>query len=98
LTSNFHPIGNVWTKTWREGAIESEPERNVQTVAVPPGSCVIAEMEFPVPERVKLVDHALSRVARKGMLGMIDVQGKERNDIFDPEPNGKDEGPMYGGS
>ena len=37
LTSNFHPIGNVWSKAWREGAIASTPERYVQTVAVPPG-------------------------------------------------------------
>jgi nitrite reductase (NO-forming) len=50
-----------------------------------------------VPERVKLVDHALSRVARKGMMAEIDVQGEKRTDVFDPEPGGPDEGPVYGG-
>jgi len=89
LTSNFHPIGNVWTKAWREGAIASNPERYVQTMAVPPGSCGIFEMEFPVPETVKLVDHALSRVARKGMLGEILVEGKPKPQIFKANPDGE---------
>ncbi len=88
LTSNFHPIGNVWTKAWREGAIASEPERFVQTCAVPPGSCGIFEMEFPVPETIKLVDHALSRVARKGMLGEIKVEGEARPQVYNPNPDG----------
>ncbi len=83
LTSSFHPIGNVFSKLWREGALMSDPERYVQTASVPPGSCLVAEMEFEVPGPVKLVDHALSRVARKGMLGVIDVKGQERSDIFD---------------
>ncbi len=85
LTSHFHPIGNVWTKAWREGAILSNPERYVQTVAVPPGSCLIAEMEFPVPSHIKLVDHALTRVVSKGMLGMIEVTGEAQPDIFMPD-------------
>lgn len=87
LTSNFHPIGNVWTKSWAEGAIESEPERNVQTKPVAPGSCFIGEMEFPVPETVKLVDHALSRVAHKGMMAEIVAEGEPDREIFDPNPN-----------
>ncbi len=82
VTSNFHPIGNVWTKSWREGAINSNPERFVQTCAVPPGSCGIFEMDFPVPGPIKLVDHALSRVAHKGALAVINVEGKERPEIF----------------
>lgn len=82
LSSNFHPIGNVWRKSWREGAIASKPEKYVQTSHVPPGSCGIYEMEFPVPETIKLVDHALSRVARKGMLATITVTGKEQPDLF----------------
>jgi nitrite reductase (NO-forming) len=36
-------------------------------------------MEYPVPETIKLVDHSLSRVVRKGFMGMIEVSG-------DPEP------------
>ena len=86
VTSNFHPIGNVWTDLWAEGAIASDPERFVQTKPVAPGSCVIATMDFPVPGTVKLVDHALSRVARKGCLATIGVEGEEDPDVFDPDP------------
>lgn len=87
LASSFHPIGNVWTKAWREGAIASNPERFVQTVMVPPGSCGIFEMDFPVPSTIHLVDHALSRVEHKGMMGNIIVEGTPDTDIFDPNPN-----------
>lgn len=86
LTSHFHPIGNVWTKVWREGAFASEPEKYVQTVAVPPGSCAVLEIDFPVPETINLVDHALSRVTQKGMKGQIKVAGAPEPDIFDPNP------------
>ena len=84
LTSSFHAIGNVWTKAWREGAIASEPEEYVQTCHVAPGSCGIFEMDFPVPEKSFLVDHALSRYNRKGMLGVIEVEGEQKPHIFNP--------------
>lgn len=82
LTSSFHPIGNVFSKLWREGAVTSRPERWVQTASVPPGSTLVAEMEMEVPGPVKLVDHALTRVARKGMMGVIDVKGRENPEVF----------------
>jgi len=85
LTSSFHPIGSVFSRMWREGAVMSQPERWVQTASVPPGSTLVAEMELEVPGPVKLVDHALSRVARKGMLGVIDVKGPDRPGIFRDE-------------
>ncbi len=85
LTSSFHAIGNVWKKAWREGAIASEPEKYVQTCAVAPGSCGIFEMDFPVPEKSFLVDHALTRYNRKGMLGVIEVEGEEQPNIFNPQ-------------
>ncbi|MDH5019965.1 copper-containing nitrite reductase [Halobacterium rubrum] len=87
VTSNFHPIGNVWTEAWPNGAIASEPDKNAQTMKVAPGSCFVGTMETPVPERIKLVDHALSRVARKGLLAEVDVLGEEEPEIFDPDPN-----------
>jgi nitrite reductase (NO-forming) len=73
--SNFHPIGNVWTEAWPNGAVASEPDRFVRT------------MDALVPERIKLVDHALSRVARKGLLAEIDVEGEPEPDVFDPDPD-----------
>lgn len=84
LASSFHPIGNVFTKAWREGSMKSNPELFVQTLLVPPGSCAIFEMEFPVPSTVHLVDHALSRVEYKGYRGDIVVEGSPEPDIYDP--------------
>ncbi len=86
LSSHFHPIGNVWTKAWENGALANAPQRYVQTMVVPPGSCGVFEMETPVPETIKLVDHALTRVVWKGMLGLIDVEGTPRPDLFNPKP------------
>jgi nitrite reductase (NO-forming) len=103
LSSNFHPIGNVWSRAYRDGGLPSEgdvtaaAERNIQTMKVPPGSCMIGEFETPVPERIKLVDHALSRVARKGLMAEVDVLGDEREEIYDPDANGSShDGPIYG--
>ncbi|MFB6281888.1 MAG: copper-containing nitrite reductase [Haloferacaceae archaeon] len=86
LTSSFHPIGNVWKECWAEGALASDPERNVQTKPVAPGSCAVATMEFPVPGPVKLVDHALSRVARRGCMAVVAAEGEPNPEVFDPEP------------
>lgn len=85
LMSSFHPIGNVFTKVWRAGAIASNPERYVQTVTVAPGSCGIFEMDFPVPSTIHLVDHALSRVEYKGMGADIEVEGDPDKSIYDPD-------------
>lgn len=82
LTSSFHAIGNVFTKAWREGAITNRPEQYLQTCQVAPGSCGVFDMDFPVAQTVKLVDHSLSRVARKGMLAAIEVNGKPDPKIF----------------
>jgi len=84
LQSNFHPIGSVWDEVWEQGALASDPDRYVQTTPVLPGSACVAHMSFPVPGPIKLVDHALSRVARKGLLGVITVEGPENEDLFDP--------------
>lgn len=86
LTSNFHPIGNVWKKAYPQGSLSTDPQTDIQTIGVPPGSCLVAEMDTPVPETIKLVDHALSRVARKGLLAEIKVNGEKEPDIFEPEP------------
>lgn len=86
LTSSFHPIGCVWDEVWPQGGIGGSPHQNIQTTPVMPGSCTIATMHFAVPGPVKLVDHALSRVGRKGFMGVIEAEGNERPDIFDPNP------------
>ena len=103
VSSNFHPIGNVWSRAYRDGGLPDDgdlaayADKNIQTMKVPPGSCMVGEMEMVVPERIKLVDHALSRVRHKGLLAEIDVQGKEDESIYDPDFKGTDhEGPTYG--
>jgi nitrite reductase (NO-forming) len=82
LTSSFHPIGNVWARAWQQGALASEPARYLQTSTVAPGSAFVGEMELPVPEVIKLVDHALSRVTSKGLLAEIHVAGPENPRVF----------------
>ncbi|MFC6717829.1 copper-containing nitrite reductase [Natrialbaceae archaeon GCM10025810] len=83
LTSALHPIGNVWNRYYRDGDLVSEPGRYVETAAVAPGTTTAGEMEFPVPGPVKIVDHALTRVTRKGMLGVIEVEGEADPEIYD---------------
>jgi len=82
LTSNFHPIGNVWARAWQQGALANEPVRYLQTSPVAPGSAFVGELELPVPETIKLVDHALSRVTSKGLLAEIHVTGPKNPEIF----------------
>jgi len=76
LTSSFHPIGSVWDEVYPQGSVESQPQVNVQTTPVIPGSAVVATLHNPVPGPIKLVDHALSRVARKGALAVVAVEGR----------------------
>lgn len=105
VSSNFHAIGNVWSRAYRDGGLpEDEPleayaDKNIQTMKVPPGSCMIGDMETPVPERIFLVDHALSRYARKGLGAYLDVTGEKDPEIFDPSPDqpasADEEGPIY---
>ncbi len=82
LTSSFHPIGNVWSRAWPQGALANPALRYLQTQSVPPGSCFVGEMDLPVPETVNLVDHALSRVVHKGLLAQIEVKGAPNPAVF----------------
>ena len=86
LSSSWHAIGNVWDKLYRDGDLVSDPGRFVETTPVEPGTVAAAEIETPVPGPIKLVDHSLTRVVRKGLLGVLDVQGEERPEIYDPDP------------
>jgi len=87
LTSSWHAIGNVWDKLYRDGDLVSDPARFVETTPVAPGTVTAAEIETPVPGPIKLVDHALTRVVRKGVLGVLDVQGEQKPEIYDPDPD-----------
>lgn len=82
LSSSFHAIGNIWARAWPQGGLANPPLRYIQTQPVPPGSCFVGDMDLPVPETIKLVDHALSRVARRGLLAEIDVEGEPNPEIY----------------
>jgi nitrite reductase (NO-forming) len=84
--SSWHGIGNVWETFYRDGDVVSDPDRYVETAPVTPGSVAIAEIDTPVPGPIKLVDHALTRVVRKGALGVVQVEGDAEPDIFNPDP------------
>ncbi|HTQ24273.1 MAG TPA: copper-containing nitrite reductase [Candidatus Binataceae bacterium] len=86
LLSSLHPIGNIWTRAWLMGALAMPPMRFLQSVPVPPGNAIVADMELPVPQTIKIVDHAMSRAARQGALAEIEVTGEENLEIFNPKP------------
>ncbi len=86
LMSTPHPIGNVWTRWYRDGDVISDPARYVESAALGAGATAFGEMDMTVPGPIFLVDHTLSRVVRKGLLATIDVSGEENPDIFDPDP------------
>jgi len=56
--------------------------RYLQSVPVPPGNAIVADMELPVPQTIKIVDHAMTRAARQGAVAEIEVVGKENLEIF----------------
>jgi len=89
LVSSFHVIGEIFDKVYPEGAIGSEPHKNVQSTIVPAGGATITEFGLEVPGNYILVDHALSRLDR-GAWGTIKVEGAENKEIFDgiPDMNG----------
>ena len=86
LLSGPHPIGNVWTEWYDYGDVDSDPASHVEGAALPAGTTGVGVMETPVPGPVKLVDHALSRVVRKGLLAEVEVEGEEDTDIYNPDP------------
>ncbi|WP_111748438.1 copper-containing nitrite reductase [Salinisphaera orenii] len=83
LSSSFHPIGNVWSRCWPDGALADRPRHYVQTQSVPPGSCFVGDMKLPQAETIKLVDHALSRSVNKGVLAHLDVAGETDMTLFE---------------
>jgi len=84
LVSSFHPIGSVWDELYEQGALANDPSRYVQTTTVAPGSSCVGTMSFPVPGAFKMVDHSLSRVARKGAMAVVTAEGEANPEVFDP--------------
>lgn len=81
LVSSFHVIGEIFDLVYPEGAIGSEPHKNVQSTMVPAGGSTIVEFKTEVPGNYILVDHALARLD-KGLWGTFAVEGEEMPEIF----------------
>jgi nitrite reductase (NO-forming) len=86
LISSFHVIGEIFDLVYPEGAIGSEPHRNVQSTIVPAGGATIVEFGTEVPGTYVLVDHALARLD-KGAWGTFSILGDARPDVFDGVPS-----------
>jgi nitrite reductase (NO-forming) len=84
LASNFHVIGEVFDKVFREGDLKSLPAQSVQTTVVPAGGATVVDVTLDVPGNYVLVDHALARLDR-GAWGILRVTGEPNLEIFDGE-------------
>ncbi|OGG72803.1 nitrite reductase, copper-containing [Candidatus Kaiserbacteria bacterium RIFCSPLOWO2_01_FULL_53_17] len=91
LVSSFHVIGEIFDTVYPEGAIGSEPHKNIQSTIVPAGGATIVEFGTEVPGTYILVDHALARLD-KGAWGTFSVLGEPRPDIFFSDSSGDHSG------
>ncbi|MCK0156120.1 copper-containing nitrite reductase [Cellulophaga sp. F20128] len=80
LVSSFHVIGEIFDKVHVEGG--SLVNENVQTTLIPAGGAAIVEFKVDVPGTFILVDHSIFRAFNKGALGMLNVTGEEKKDIY----------------
>lgn len=83
FTSSPHMIGEIFTRFYPYGSLESPPLLGVQTARVPPGSGAIFELKARDPGQFVFVDHALSRV-QKGLAGYMIVTGKDTAHLLYP--------------
>jgi cytochrome c2 len=82
LVSSFHIIGDHLERVFDEGSLDSPPLLNIQNHVIPAGAGAVVETVFEVPGAYPLVDHSLGRTFNKGTLGLVDVAGEARADIF----------------
>lgn len=82
VPSNFHVIGAIFDKLYREGDIVSPPARNVQTTTVPAGGAIMTDFKVEAPGKYLLVDHALPRSIDRGALGELIISGEDQGGII----------------
>ncbi len=85
LTSSFHVIGEIMDKAWAWGSLSNPPERDIQTISVPPGGALVAQFKVHVPGRYILVDHALGRMVQ-GLAGYLEVSGAAAPALYHEGP------------
>jgi len=88
MTSAFHVIGEIFDTVYQQGAVGSEPAKNVQTTLIPPGGAAIVEFKVDVPGAYILVDHSIFRAIDKGAVGILEVTGQEVPEVFKPLKSG----------
>ena len=81
LISSFHVIGEIFDTVYVDGSF-GLANHNVQTTLVPSGGAIGVELRFDVPGEYVIVDHSIFRV-HKGAIGVIQVQGEERPDLYE---------------
>jgi len=84
LVSNFHVIGEIFDRVYREGDLVTPPAQGLQTTLIPAGGAVMVEFTADYPGKYILVDHALSRLDR-GAWGVMHVEGEADHSIFEGE-------------
>ena len=82
VAANFHIIGVVFDKLYKDGAITNPPLKDVQTTTISPGSAVMIEFTAAVPGKYLLVDHSLSRAIDKGALAELIIEGPEQTELY----------------
>ncbi|MDD5266036.1 MAG: copper-containing nitrite reductase [Methylococcales bacterium] len=82
IAANFHIIGIVFDKLYKDGAITNPPLKDVQTTTISPGSAVMIEFTAEVPGKYLLVDHSLSRAIDKGALAELIIEGAEQPELY----------------
>lgn len=88
MSSAFHVIGEIFDTVYQQGAVGSEPAKNVQTTLIPPGGAAIIDFKVDVPGNYILVDHAIFRAIDKGAVGILEVAGPDAPTIFKPLKTG----------
>ena len=84
LVSNFHIIGEIFDRVYREGDLVTPPAQGLQTTLIPAGGAAMVEFTADYPGNYVLVDHALARVDR-GAWGVMHVEGEADPSIFQGE-------------
>jgi nitrite reductase (NO-forming) len=84
LASNFHVIGEIFDRVYREGDLVTPPAQGLQTTLIPAGGAAMVEFKVDYPGNYPLVDHALARLDR-GAWGVLHAEGEADPSIFEGE-------------
>ncbi len=80
--SAFHIIGEILDRAWQYGDLIDPPLHGVQSITVPPGAALVADVHLLYPGNYNMVDHDLTRAVDLGALGVINVTGPANHTIY----------------